>query len=472
MTRLFLAAGVAALAITAPLAAKPGGGGHGNNNAEARPGGGGGGGGQAQKAQRGGGGGQAQSFQRQRGGGGGQAQSFQRRGGGRAFQVQRVERQGGGQRFQMQRQQRAQRFAFQQRGRGHGTKAAQVDRGQRMRNVERQQVRGNAMRNAERQQIRGNQMRQAQNRSFERQQLRGNRMEQVRNNQAFRNEQRGNRFERAQNREQFGTSFGPTGSNSWITACWCAMRVLATDRFEPRISARTRAAMALAAARRVWSRRAACLRARRRSCLAAPISTAASFAALSAVPLSAQYLYPDTNDYYYRYGGDYLYRVDRSIEPDRRAAAARVRWLFAGLVPAQLLYGQQLFPVRLRVQYYGFNSFYPASYGAGYGYGYDNLCNRYVNGIIYQVDCVTGMIEDVIPLYAGGYGVGQLLPTGYGYYNVPYQYRDMYYDTSDYGYWYAPGAIYQYDPSSSMITSVAALLSPGFTVGQPLPLGL
>ena len=36
--------------------------------------------------------------------------------------------------------------------------------------------------------------------------------------------------------------------------------------------------------------------------------------------------------------------------------------------------------------------------------------------------------------------------------------------TSDYGYWYAPGAIYQYDQgSSSLITSVAALLSPGFT---------
>jgi hypothetical protein len=38
-------------------------------------------------------------------------------------------------------------------------------------------------------------------------------------------------------------------------------------------------------------------------------------------------------------------------------------------------------------------------------------------------------------------------------------------------YWYAPGAIYQYDPTSSLITSVAALLSPGLTVGQPLPMG-
>jgi hypothetical protein len=84
---------------------------------------------------------------------------------------------------------------------------------------------------------------------------------------------------------------------------------------------------------------------------------------------------------------------------------------------------------------------------------------------------MTGMIVDAIPTYAGGYGVGQLLPSSYGYYNVPYQYRSYYYNTPNYNYWYAPGAIYQYDPTSSLITSVAALLSPGFTIGQPLPIG-
>jgi hypothetical protein len=87
------------------------------------------------------------------------------------------------------------------------------------------------------------------------------------------------------------------------------------------------------------------------------------------------------------------------------------------------------------------------------------------------MDCYTGLVEDVIPLYAGGYGVGQLLPSASSYYNVPYQYRSMYYPTADYSYWYAPGAIYQYDTSSSLITSVAALMSPGFSVGQPLPMG-
>jgi hypothetical protein len=112
--------------------------------------------------------------------------------------------------------------------------------------------------------------------------------------------------------------------------------------------------------------------------------------------------------------------------------------------------------------YYGFNNFYP---------DYGNICNRYYGGVIYEVDCYTGLVEDVIPVYAGGYGVGQLLPSAYNYYNVPMQYRTLYYDTPDYGYWYAPGAIYQYDQRSSMITSVASLLSPGFTIGQPLPVG-
>src|SRR5438105_1127174 len=63
------------------------------------------------------------------------------------------------------------------------------------------------------------------------------------------------------------------------------------------------------------------------------------------------------------------------------------------------------------------------------------------------------------------------LPPAYSYYNVPMQYRPLYYDTADSGYWYAPGAIYEYDRGSSMITSVAALMSPGFTIGQPLPMG-
>lgn len=185
----------------------------------------------------------------------------------------------------------------------------------------------------------------------------------------------------------------------------------------------------------------------------APIATVAGIAALSP---NIQYLYPDTPDYYYRYGDGYLYQVDRGDN----LIAALIPLLAGGYLPGQYLpapYMASYVP-----DYYGFDSFYPDS---------PYTCNRYYNGVIYQVDCVTGLVEDVIPMYAGGYGVGQLLPSSYSYYNVPMQYRGLYYDTPDYGYWYSPGAIYQYDTRSSVITSVAALMSPGFSLGQPLPLG-
>jgi hypothetical protein len=190
--------------------------------------------------------------------------------------------------------------------------------------------------------------------------------------------------------------------------------------------------------------------------LGAPLGVATGFAALNALPPAMSYLYPDTSDYYYRYGDGYLYQVNRS----NNVIDSLLPLMAGGYLPGQYLpndYMSSYVP-----DYYGFNSFYP---------DYGDTCNRYEYGVVYQVDCGTGMVEDVVPIYAGGYGVGQMLPSSYAYYNVPYQYRSMYYDTPDANYWYAPGAIYQYDPRSSMITSVAALMSPGFSVGQPLPMG-
>ncbi len=186
---------------------------------------------------------------------------------------------------------------------------------------------------------------------------------------------------------------------------------------------------------------------------------------LVAMPASMSYLYPTTPDYYYQYGNGYAYQVDRSSS----LISALLPLLAGGYMPGQYLptsYMNSYVP-----NYYGLNSFYPASYGSSYGYGYDNLCNRYGNGVVYQVDCMTGLVQNVVPLYASGYGVGQMIPSSYDYYNVPYQYRSVYPASASNGYWYAPGAIYQYDQSSSLITSVAALLSPGMTIGQPLPMG-
>jgi hypothetical protein len=284
---------------------------------------------------------------------------------------------------------------------------------------------------ADRQQVRGAQAERFQNRLADRQQLRADRLDNAQARLITRNNERFARLDRAR-------AFAPVPA-----------RLTSNARIIP-VGEATRF-------------------------IGAPLSSVDNLVTLAALPASVQYLYPATPNYYYQYGNGYVYQVDRSTS----LIDALIPLLAGGFMPGTYLpsaYMSSYVP-----NYYGLNSFYPSSYGYGgygaygyadYGYGYgNNICNRYANGVVYQVDCLTGMIENVVPLYASGYGVGQLLPSSYAYYNVPMQYRSLYYDTPDYGYWYAPGAIYQYDRGSSLITSVAALMSPGFTIGQPLPAG-
>jgi hypothetical protein len=417
MTRLFLAAGVAALAIAAPAAAKPGGG-HGGNQAQPaqRGGGGGGGGGQAFRGGGGGGHGGGGGFAEFRGGGG-------HGGGGGGFAAFRG--QGGGGHGQNQA------YARQQVRGGHGQQQA----------FTRQQVRGGHGQNQAfaRQQVRGG---HGQNQAFARQEFRGGHSK----SQAFaRQEFRGGHGQnRAFARQQFQT--GGIGNRD-------------QGHFNRQLAGQDR----VAAHQAFQASRFAALNAENRARIAAPMfaerfvgAPVRTVAALGALPPAISYLYPDTPDYYYRYGDGYLYEVNRSND----VIAALLPLMAGGYLPGQYLpnyYMSSYVPA-----YYGFNRFYP---------DYGNDCYRYGYGVVYEVDCFTGFVEDVIPLYAGGYGVGQMLPSAYSYYNVPMQYRPLYYDTPDYGYWYAPGAIYQYDRGTSLITSVAALMSPGFTVGRPLPVG-
>jgi len=415
MTRLILAAGVAAMAIATPLAAKPPGGDHGGDkgNAQAAPQNNGKGGG-GQKADRGGGGGQAVM----RGGGHGRGQ-----GGGFAAPQQRVERQ------QPRGFERSQARAVErQQPRGFERKQARAIERQQVRGierkqaraVERQQVRGferKQARNIERQQVRGF---EKQARNIERQQVRALERQQAVVNQQFRGDvfkDKGAKFAS----KEFAQSLAAT---PYSTLRFNDVQVVPVTQVQQFIGV--------------------------------PVAQVTSFAALTPLPATMQYFYPDTSDYYYRYGNGYLYQVDRSSS----LIDALIPLLAGGFLPGQYLpasYMNSYVPA-----YYGFNSFYP---------DYNDVCNRYYYGVVYQVDCDDGYVENVIPMYAGGYGVGQLLPSAYTYYNVPMQYRSLYYDTPDYGYWYSPGAIYQYDQRSSMITSVASLLSPGFTVGQALPVG-
>jgi hypothetical protein len=464
MTRLFLAAGVAMLAIAVPATAGPGG--HGGNKDDER---------RAQVLQqRGGGGGQRAQVVQQRGGGGQRAQVIQQRGGG-GFAAMRAER--------------APRFAAPARSQRFTAIENRPQRMARPEMVNRQQVRTERVqrvqaRVADRQQLRAQRVQQVQNRVAghqpmraqrtqpaqtqlaNRQQLRANRLPQVQGQLANRQQVQANRVAvntglAARPANATGVGFGiggcPPGLAKKAVACMPPGQA-AKLGFSPVVTAanvaQLRAARVDLLNRDLGTRILAPSIAA--SLLGTPIGRASTLSVLNPLPLSASYLYPDTPDYYYRYGDGYLYQVDRSTS----LIDALLPLLGAGYFPGQYLptsYMNSFVP-----DYYGFNAFYP-----------DNpyVCNRYINGVVYQVDCLTGMIEGVVPMYAGGYGVGQLLPSSYSYYNVPYGYRNMYYDTPDAGYWYAPGAIYQYDRSSSMITSVAALLSPGFSVGQPLPLG-
>lgn len=176
--------------------------------------------------------------------------------------------------------------------------------------------------------------------------------------------------------------------------------------------------------------------------------------ALRDIPRRLRNVYRDTPDYYYRYGDGYMYRVNR-----RNDVVSSLLPLF-GLGYST---GQQL---PAAYSSYGL----PAAYQPFYpNTPYNDY--RYADGYVYNVNPATGLIQNVDPMLGYGYGYGQMLPAAYSAYNVPYQYRSMYPDSADNYYRYAPGAIYQSDPGSGLITGVAALLGQGMTVGQPLPAG-
>jgi hypothetical protein len=356
MTKLFLAAGVAALALSAPVAAQGNGGGKGNK-----------GGGEAAKVERGGGGGKAREAKgspakmERRGGGGQQRMAKSDRGEARASN-------GGGQKFERQQA---------RNDRGDNRSLAKIDR-----KVDRQEIRAvERMANADRRDL-----------------------------------DRGN---------WDGDEFFVPGRGKAI-AEGCPPGLMAKGCMPPG-------------------------QARKLTGTVIPASFRDRM-----LPLGLRDLYRDDSDHYYRLGdGGYVYRVNRQSN-----LISSLLPLFAG----GLMTGQQ-FPSAYS------NYMVPTQYQAFYPDNQDDYY-RFANGYVYEVDRGSGLIENMIPLLAGGYGMGQMLPASYSAYNVPYQYRDLYADNDDYMYRYAPGAIYQVDPTTSLITGIASLLTGnGLSVGQPLPMG-
>jgi hypothetical protein len=365
MTRFILAAGVAALAITAPVGAKPGGGGGGGGGGH-----GGGNGGQSANAQQHGGG----------GGGGFKAQA-RGGGGGGGFRAARAERHGGGQRF----------ANFDRGGKGG-------DRGGGNSHAFKSERHAfKADRNVNRVA------------SFDRGGKGGLRGRDLRGDNRF-NSQLGDRF----------------ASRGLIDGCPPGLAKKNNGCMPPGQFKNSLLGQQLPLAYRN-----------------------------GIVPLALQGLYADTPNYYYRYGDGNMYQVNRQSN----LVESLLPLLGGGYMPGQM------FPTSYM------NSYVPSYYQPFYPDTSNNYY-RYANGNVYGIDPYSGMIDNVIPMYANGYGYGQMLPASYSAYNVPYQYRSMYYDTADSYYRYAPGAIYQVDPSTSLITAVASLLTGnGLSVGQRLPLG-
>lgn len=144
----------------------------------------------------------------------------------------------------------------------------------------------------------------------------------------------------------------------------------------------------------------------------------------------------------YRYDDGYLVR----LAPDGRIGSYVP--LLGGALSIGNLWPASYEPVALP-------SYYEGYYGLG---PYDSY--RYADNVIYQVDPDTAAITSVIALLTGDtFAVGQAMPAGYDVYNVPYRYRDRYYDTPDALYRYSDGYVYQVDPKTRLVAAAIELLA-------------
>ena len=101
----------------------------------------------------------------------------------------------------------------------------------------------------------------------------------------------------------------------------------------------------------------------------------------------------------------------------------------------------------------------PVYYESYYGLGpYSSY--RYADNVIYQVDPETAAITSIAALLTGdNFTVGSAMPVGYDVYNVPYAHRTQYYDRPDAWYRYSDGYVYQIDPETRLVAEAIELLA-------------
>ena len=148
------------------------------------------------------------------------------------------------------------------------------------------------------------------------------------------------------------------------------------------------------------------------------------------------------NDYDWRYGNGYMYRVGDG-------------GLVSGLVPllGGALFGGQVWPTQYND--YAVPSYYDRYYGFRDGYDY-----RYAQNAIFEVNPQSNVIEGIAALLTGDpWAVGQPMPAGYDFYNVPPDWRGRYADTPDSWYRYSDGYVYEVDPTTQLVRAVIELIA-------------
>jgi hypothetical protein len=166
------------------------------------------------------------------------------------------------------------------------------------------------------------------------------------------------------------------------------------------------------------------------------------------IPDRYRYRFMDTDRFIYRYGNDgTVYRFDRASGLVNSIIPLTSAGLFMG---QPLPIGYDVYNVPL-----AYRGFYPDT---------NDYLYRYDGNSIYRVNPETRLVEGIVALLTGGtgglgaLGVGDRLPMGYSAYNVPFAYRDRYYDNDQWMYRYADGAIYQVDPQTQLIQAIISLL--------------
>lgn len=148
------------------------------------------------------------------------------------------------------------------------------------------------------------------------------------------------------------------------------------------------------------------------------------------------------NDHDWRYGNGYMYRVGST-------------GLVSGVVPllGGALFGGQVWPG----QYTDYAV--PTYYDRFYGFD-DRNTYRYAQNAIFEVDPQSQLIQGIAALLTGDqWSVGQPMPAGYDFYNVPPTWRDRYADTPESLYRYSDGYVYEVDPTTQLVRTVIELIA-------------